>query len=347
MDKEKISVIVPIYNVEMYLRQCLDSIIKQTYNNLEILLINDGSTDKSLFICKEYEKIDNRIKVIDKENGGVSSARNVGIEKSTGEWICFIDPDDWVEKNMIEKLLINAKKYKADIIQGNCYYNKGDKQWKREAITPKVIKKINEEIELFQLGIICNIYAKKKNGISLGPIRGVWGKLYKKEIIKDLKFNQDLYMFEDGLFNLYAFDKAKTVVVFNFYMYHYRLNQNSACNKYKSTWTKQAEQIIIETKKFIEIKRDNKFNKVYNAIVCEMFTSSLTRSIFHKDNGKTKKEEKNILKSYINNSIYEKAFESIDFKYLNKKQKLIIFLAKYKAVNSIYYIYQIKNKINK
>lgn len=100
----KISIIIPIYNVEQYLPQCLDSIINQTYKNLEIILINDGSTDNSGKICDNYAKVDNRIHVFHKKNEGVSSARNLGLEKCTGDFIGFVDPDDFIELNMYELL---------------------------------------------------------------------------------------------------------------------------------------------------------------------------------------------------------------------------------------------------
>ena len=112
---ELISVIVPIYNVEKYLERCLDSIIKQTYKNLDIILVDDGSIDNSTKICDEYVKKDSRIKVIHKENGGLSDARNVGIDNSDGKYICFIDSDDYIELDMIENLYDGIVKNNANI----------------------------------------------------------------------------------------------------------------------------------------------------------------------------------------------------------------------------------------
>ena len=100
MNKEKITVVVPIYNAEQYLERCLKSIVEQTYENLEIILVNDGSSDKSLEICERFKASDERITIISKENGGVSSARNRGIEVATGKYIIFIDADDYIEKDM-------------------------------------------------------------------------------------------------------------------------------------------------------------------------------------------------------------------------------------------------------
>lgn len=112
----KISIIIPIYNVEQYLPQCLDSIINQTYKNLEIILINDGSTDNSGKICDNYAKVDNRIHVFHKKNEGVSSARNLGLDKCTGDFIGFVDPDDFIELNMYEILYNEQQRTNADIV---------------------------------------------------------------------------------------------------------------------------------------------------------------------------------------------------------------------------------------
>ena len=103
--KNKVSVVVPIYNVEKYLPKCIETIQTQSYENLEIILVNDGSTDSCLKICEKYKKDDERIIIVNKKNGGLSDARNYGIEKATGKWITFIDSDDYVEKDYIETLI--------------------------------------------------------------------------------------------------------------------------------------------------------------------------------------------------------------------------------------------------
>ena len=114
---EKISVIVPIYKTEQFLSKCIDSIINQTYKNLEIILVDDGSPDNCPKICDEYAKRDNRIKVIHKENGGLSSARNAGIEIATGDFSAFVDSDDWIDSDMYESLVKLSDEYNADIAE--------------------------------------------------------------------------------------------------------------------------------------------------------------------------------------------------------------------------------------
>ena len=115
MNEELISIIVPVYNVEAYIHQCIKSIIEQSYKNLEIILVDDGSKDKSGKICDDYARKDKRIKVIHKKNGGLSDSRNAGITVATGKYIAFVDSDDWIEKNMYEKMYNECEKFGADI----------------------------------------------------------------------------------------------------------------------------------------------------------------------------------------------------------------------------------------
>ena len=115
VDEGKISVVVPVYNVEEYLDQCVESLVGQTYKNLEVILVDDGSPDNCPAMCDEWAERDNRIKVIHKENGGVSSARNAALDIASGDYIGFVDSDDWIEPDMYEILIKNAKKYDADI----------------------------------------------------------------------------------------------------------------------------------------------------------------------------------------------------------------------------------------
>ena len=165
--KDICSVVVPIYNAEKTLDRCLSSIVTQTYKNLEIILINDGSTDKSLEICKNWQEKDKRIRIICKDNGGVSSARNMGLISSLGEYISFVDSDDTIEKNMIEVLVSNMLKYNADLsIVNYKKIIKGKEYFDNASNDKKII-----------------VYDKKeKFYIDLSIYKGfLWNKLFRKE----------------------------------------------------------------------------------------------------------------------------------------------------------------------
>lgn len=347
MKQDLVTVIIPVYNVEKYLDECIISIINQTYSNLEILLIDDGSTDNSKIMCDNYQRQDKRIEVIHKNNGGVSSARNIGLNNAKGKWITFIDPDDWAEKNMIERAVNVALEHEADIVQWNSYYNKENgEQSKRKDIFPNFIKRKGKEIELFELDVISRIYEEKTNKVSVGPIGGVWGKLFKKSILDDIRFNESLYAFEDGIFDLYAFEKSNVVVLFNEFLHHYRIIHKSACNSFKKDWLEQNEKILEEVDKFIKTKdKDKIFSELYNSLACELFSSCLTRYFFHPDNNKSKKEIIEELKNYIYIKEHKEIWKNVNFKYLNNKQKIIIWFAKIGKPKLIRQVYLLKQKI--
>lgn len=119
-EKVQLSVIVPVYNVEQYLKQCIDSILNQTFKNFELILVDDGALDSCPQICDNYSKHDDRVKVIHKKNGGLSSARNAGIKVAKGKFLTFIDSDDWISKNYFEEMMKEQDKYNADIISHSC-----------------------------------------------------------------------------------------------------------------------------------------------------------------------------------------------------------------------------------
>ena len=172
----KISIVIPIYNVEKYLPQCLDSVINQTHQNLEIILVNDGSTDSCGEIGEEYAAKDPRIKVIHKENGGLSDARNAGIKVATGEYIAFIDSDDFVAVDFCEKLLETLLENTADVAECDFLAFENDRDLEKFSTDTK------EKIEVFEteaaLELLMKEYFKQT----------VWNKLYRREVLGDFEF---------------------------------------------------------------------------------------------------------------------------------------------------------------
>ena len=182
----KVSIVVPIYKVEKYLRRCVDSIINQTYRNLEIILVDDGSPDKCGQIIDEYKEKDSRIISLHKKNGGLSDARNYGMKYVTGEYIFFLDSDDYIKSETIETLINLSLKYQADIVQGGFYYKYEnyllyDDRYYKEDSDPIILD--NKEL-MYEL--IVNERVKNF----------AWGKLYKTDLIKDLLFEKGV-LFED------------------------------------------------------------------------------------------------------------------------------------------------------
>ena len=205
---QTISVIVPVYNVEQYLRQCLDSIINQTYRNLEIILVDDGSTDSSGIICDEYAQIDDRIKVIHKENGGLSSARNAGLDVCTsgGDFIAFVDSDDWLEPDMYEILHNKIIEYKSDIV--NCGYY-------------REYKKHREKVAIGEDSVYMGSDVVEKSYSSPYVCYAVWFKLYRKALFDAVRFPVGKN-YEDMAIFFYTFEKAEKVLIISECLYHYR-----------------------------------------------------------------------------------------------------------------------------
>lgn len=209
---KKISVIVPIYNVEKYLKKCIESIINQTYSNLEIILVDDGSPDNCGKICDEYQVQDSRIKVIHKKNGGLSDARNAGIKEATGEIISFIDSDDFVDLDMYEYMLNEMQKENADIVicGTKIDFENGKTRIKR-AEKRKILNSKDALIEL--------------NSFKSFDM-AVWNKLYKKEIIDGIFFPVGKKS-EDYFVMYQYFDRAKKIIILPEAKYHYIQRANS------------------------------------------------------------------------------------------------------------------------
>lgn len=207
-----ISVVIPIYNVEKYLVECLSSVCNQSYRNLDIVLVNDGSTDECLTICNEYKKKDSRIQLVDKQNGGLSDARNAGIDVAKGEYICFVDSDDFIDCNMIQLLYKAIEEADADISICN-YYSYVD----RDTVS-------------VQLGLLeGHVWDEKEfwdvfvNNRSLVV---VWNRLYKKQLFEKIRFQKGK-LHEDNFIIHLLMNKASKIVYIPECLYYYRIRQGS------------------------------------------------------------------------------------------------------------------------
>lgn len=213
----QISIIVPIFNAEKYLHKSLNSLKNQTYKDLEIILVNDGSTDNSGVICDEFSQKDDRFKVIHKENGGVSSARNAALKIVSGEYVGFVDPDDWVENSMFEDLLELATKHKADISMCGYIKEKPDK-------TIIELTKPKGTYEYTKIDAINNILNTKS-------FRGfLWNKLFSTNLLKENKitFDEKVHFCEDMLFCCQAFSRSEKIVYNTSPLYHYIIHETNA-----------------------------------------------------------------------------------------------------------------------
>lgn len=212
MQNALISVVIPIYNVEQYLTQCINSVLSQTYRNLEIILVDDGSTDRCPILCDKYSQLDSRVKVIHKENGGLSDARNAGLDIATGSYVSFIDSDDFVEQDYIEALYNLILKYEVSV--SACSYI----HFSDENILSEPKKLMTQKCTKEQ--------AVKYILIEKNLSTTAWGKLYDIHLFKNIRFPKGK-IYED-LFTIWKIiDQVDFLVYTTFPKYHYRLNPQS------------------------------------------------------------------------------------------------------------------------
>lgn len=212
-----ISVIVPVYNTERYLRLCINSLLRQTYQDIEIILINDGSTDSSGSICDEYAALDQRIRVFHKQNGGVSSARNCGIEAARGEYIAFVDSDDYVEPGMLSAMYHKITEEDVDLVI--CGYTK--------VLDTCSIFHYCDDSYLSGGADICRFILHCRSWCLFASI---WNKLYRRDLIRKL-FHQNISLGEDMIFNLDYLENCQTVSCIPQCYYYYRQNQNNSLTR--------------------------------------------------------------------------------------------------------------------
>lgn len=240
MDNLLISVIIPVYNIEKYLARCLDSVLAQSYRDIEVLAVDDGSTDGSGRVLREYEKKDSRVKPIFKENGGVSSARNIALDTAKGEYIYFLDGDDWIEPDTFEKLMRFSKDF--DFVQASYVDSFPDG---REEVDGNVYlqeKEIFSTKEMIDDFFLARIWESS------------WNKLYSRAFIGGTRFNENHAVAEDSEFIFELIKRAHAVKLITDATYHYNIREDSCMQSGISE--KQFDVLAVREKQYKEISSD-------------------------------------------------------------------------------------------
>lgn len=325
-----ISIVVPVYNVEKYLPECLDSLVNQTYRDIEIICVNDGSTDNSPSILEEYARKDSRIKIISQENRGLSEARNCGIEHINGEWTMFVDSDDRIDLNTCETVVKKAEEEKADyIIWAYC------REFKNKSLPKLFIKETTvwkKNLYSLRQRIIGPIKEELRQADTLDSIGTIWGKLYKTSYIKEdnkIRFTdiKKIGSAEDVLFNIAYTEKVQKAVYIPKAFYHYRKG-DSYTTAYKADlaekWNelyKEIKNLIIDSK-YINIYNEALNNRIALGIIGlglnEMFAKAPLLTKYHK------------IATLINREIYIDAISNLPLKYFPIHWKIFFFAVKQK-----------------
>ena len=253
----KVSIIVPVYNVEQYLRECLKSLINQTEKDIEIILVDDGSTDKSGDICDEYAKRDRRISVIHQKNQGQSAARNKGLEISCGEYVMFVDSDDYIVADACKTLYLVAISHNADIVSADIL-NEKDK------IKNPDFRKINNENTLVST---CEFLREKIETMTYDIVP--WLYFVKREFINKSKLRfLEGYFYEDQLWTLQLLSSHANIVKIRYPFYYYRINRAGSTTNYMYLKKgKDAAIICNNMKEYIDKLPNNSFKKYYNMVL--------------------------------------------------------------------------------
>ncbi|MCS5422118.1 MULTISPECIES: glycosyltransferase family 2 protein [Psychrilyobacter] len=334
----KISIIVPVYNTEKYLKKCLDSLINQTFKDIEIITVNDGSTDRSIKILENYAKKDDRIIVLDLENQGPSGARNSGIQIAKGKFTMFVDSDDWMDYSSCEKVYNHAQLNKADTVLF-CYISESSSGSIKKKFFPQkeIIFNEAEVYDELYCGVLGLTSEKLRNPKLLDTLVSVWGKLYRTEILKDNNISYiDLKLVpsECQLFNLQYLINSKKAVYIDECLYHYRRNNMTSFTKgYREglfkKWLYWGEYV----KDFLD--NNTQTQKAYDAYYSRICFSiiPLSGNALKQNNFKdTYKEFKKIL----NNESYREAYSKLDYSYFPLHWNVYFKFAKWKFVPGVY-----------
>lgn len=343
--KDKISIIVPVYNVEKYLSQCIESLINQSYENVEIILVNDGSSDKSGYICDKYSLEDNRIKVIHKKNEGVSIARNTGLKEASGKYIAFVDGDDFINKDIYTKLISSIDNSKYDLVMCRFYrsFSSDENVIEDEPLSQGEYSKedIYEDLILPMIG---NDF--KNTGKSL--IMGTTCRcLYKKEIINKNKIEFPVIKIaEDMLFHLNYLGYCNYVYVEKEPLYYYRYNNNSATKKYITnlwdTLSRQLTMVNEDLKKFGLLNDRSKERIESNTFY---FISWCFTNECHPSNNKEYKEIVKEMKKISNTKYFKESFTWKNIMTAPFKERCIFICIKLQLYKLVYIYNNRKLKI--
>jgi glycosyltransferase involved in cell wall biosynthesis len=332
------SVILPVYNSEEYLHECLESILKQSYSKFEIIVINDGSTDSSGEICNEFAKKDERIKVIHQVNMGQTFARGVGMEVSQGEYIVFADSDDWLESNELSVLYKNIKKFAADIIFFDFYSHtsKGAIVKNVNSINKITLKK--EGVNTIARNLLFDQQLPFGN-VSIFP--SLWSKAFKRDLLlaNYNKINKELSVGEDLVLLASCLSQAKTIAYCDQALYNYRLLPNSVYHRYNP---KAVANINLLYKNLTDILQESEFFDYQNNLRCYFF-----------------REVWNIARRIINSASYAKLKEQLELidddllseikqaKFYNRslKERILISLIKANYWRFLAWIYRLSERI--
>lgn len=342
-----VSVVIPVYNIsEAVLKQCVDSVISQREIKIEILIVDDGSEEECANLCDSFKEKDCRIKVIHQTNQGVSIARNEGIQRAKGEWIAFVDGDDWLELDMLSVMVEYGNKNVADIVLCDYYINYNKKQVKAHFFEEDELNLADSGRHRFLMQVLCPRMGNDKASIIDAGVP--WAKLYRRSFLreKNILFNKKLRRMQDNVFNLYAFEYADSIFYLHVPLYHYRKSVNSGFCRYNPNISDIYGCYFKEVLDYIVyFDKDESFKNALNYKIFFSIYVIMNNDILSKNNPDKYRDKKKKMLAVINSPYYEMAIKEMKVQYLNSIEKVFFNLVKHKFFMGIYLAVIIKKMV--
>lgn len=343
MISPKISIIVPVYKVPLYLNQCIQSILGQTYQDIEVILIDDGSPDNCGAVCDQYAAIDSRLKVIHQENAGTSQARNTGLEIATGKYILFVDGDDWIDLNTCYESIQLAEATGADVVFWSYMREYPDKSLPRKVCLTEnhsFDKQKCFELRRRLVGPLGNELAHPEN---LDNFSTIWGKLYRRDCIQNVRFVdlKKIGTSEDTLFNIQVFVNVRHAEYLDKYFYHYRKDNVTSCTTtYKADLLDQWTNLysMIQT----EIAGNERLSQALNNRIALNLISLGLNAISSTEPFRSQCKE---IKKVLNNSRYKASLVTLDIRPMPIHWTVFFLFAKLKFASGIIILCHIASRL--
>lgn len=340
-----VSIIIPIYNTEkLFLEKCIKSILEQSYEAFEILLIDDGSKKEYIRYLDEFSNIDSRIKTFHSKNRGVSYARNKGLKLAKGEFVVFVDADDWIEKSFLEQAVEYIENEQLDLVIGSvCKQYKNKKEIKGIITEKKILIYEGNHIQSIVKQIISCSSDQNSPELKNCMMGAVWCKMYRKRLLDGYEFNEKIQLAEDSLFNVEILGKAKKIGLTTDVWYNYRINNDSALKRYRDNYLEEIEQTLSAYKILVGKQKIPLWNEYYIRVMKE-FSTMMYQYILHPKSKMNFRQKYGYIKKILNRTIWKEAFKSCNIQKLDNKHKIQLILGKMNFSILILCLYYVSNK---
>lgn len=330
MDQIKVSVIIPVYNVEKYIRQCVDSVLEQNISSMEVILVDDGSPDNCPQICDSYAALDARVKVVHKENGGVSKARNTGIKESAGEWLYFVDSDDWLVENSLKSLIETGDREKADVVFTDCYEQFDNGEHRRLKLFSNSFSTNDKTvINQVQESILCHKRSPYFSPNADSAYPAPWSKLIRASLVKENNIEFDptvLGVYDDGLFTLEVLEQAAKIVYAGNCTYNYRILSSSIVHTFKKDMIERFEKNCFAIDRFEERNhKEQSFKYAEYARRVAYYSSMMSSYYFHQKNNQSFYNASKDIINATKRSPWKEAIQNARYDDLEMKHQYTLF----------------------